>query len=81
MKNMTFNSIFVIVLVTKIIESTAVVFLGTVKCFLENNLDKFEENSFLKKVYSWMEASFVTLPAVSVIVADIISVFVLSFIF
>ena len=81
MKNMTFNSIFVIVLVTKIIESTTVVFLGTVKCFLENNLDKIEENSFLKKVYSWMEASFVTLLGVSVLVADIISVFVLSFIF
>ena len=81
MKNMTFNSIFVIVLVTKIIESTIVVFLGTVKCFLENNLDKFEENSFLKKVYSWMETSFVTLLAVNVIVADIISVFIMSFIF
>ena len=81
MKNMTFNSIFVIVLVTKIIESTTVVFLGTVKCFLENNLDKFEENSFLKKVYSWMEANLEMLVSIGIFIADTISVFVLSFIF
>ena len=81
MKIMTFNSIFVIVLVTKINEFASGIFLGAVNLLLEDNVYKFEENSFLKKVYYWKNSHAYMILQISSFVADIISVFILSFIF
>ena len=81
MKNMTFNSIFVIILVTKIIEIVGGALCGVIYAILECNLDKFEENSFLKKVYWQMTNHTRYFSCVSMIIANVISVFVLSFIF
>ena len=81
MKIMTIYSIFIIVLVTKLVECVTGAFLGVAKCFLEDNHHKFEENSFLKKVYSWMEANLEMFVSIGIFIADTISVFVLSFIF
>ena len=81
MKNMTIYSIFVIVLVTKLNEFASGIFLGAVNLLLEDNVYKFEENSFLKNVYYWKNSHVDMLLQISSFVADIISVFVLSFIF
>ena len=81
MKNMTFNFAVAIVLVVEIIRFMTGAFAGLIETILEYNLDKFEENSFLKKVYSWL-SNWSLLCSVSLaIIADVISVFVLSFIF
>ena len=78
---MTFNSIFVIVLVTKIIELMCGALLGLIVAILDYNLDKFKENSFLKKVYWQMTNHETYFLYGSMIIANVISVFVLSFIF
>ena len=81
MKIMTFNSIFVIILVTKIIEIMCGALLGLIEFLLDYNLDKFEENSFLKKVYWQMTNHKMYFLYGSMIIASVISAFVLSFIF
>ena len=82
MKIMTFNFAVVIILVVKIIELMCGVFGGVIYALLDYNLDKFEENSFLKKVYHWI-SDHSTLYAFGLsIIGDVISAFVvLPFIF
>ena len=81
MKNMTFNFAVAIVLVVKIIEFILGVFTGLIYVLLEYNLDKYEENSFLKKVYHWISYHALLYVLALTIIADVISVFVLPFIF
>ena len=82
MKNMTFNFAVAIILVVKIIELMCGAFGGAIYVFLVYNLDKFEENSFLKKVYHWI-SDHPTLYGLGLsIIGDVISAFVvLPFIF
>ena len=82
MKNMTFNFAVAIILVVKIIEFMCGVFGGAIYRLLDYNLDKFEENSFLKKVYHWVSYHALLYVLALTIIADVISAFVvLSFIF
>ena len=78
---MTFNFAVAIVLVVKIIEFILGVFTGSIYELLEYNLDKCEENSFLKKVYHWISYHALLHVLALTIIADVISVFVLPFIF
>ena len=76
MKNMTFNFAVVIILVVKIIELMCGVFGGGIYALLGYNLYKFEENSFLKKVYRWI-SDHPTLYGLGLsIIGDVISAFV-----
>ena len=76
MKNMTFNFAVVIILVVKIIELMCGVFGGLIETILEYNLDKFEENSFLKKVYHWIPDHPTLYVLGLAIIGDVISAFV-----
>ena len=76
MKNMTFNFAVAIILVVKIIEFMCGVFGGVIYVLLNYNLYKFEENSFLKKVYHWI-SDHPTLCGLGLsIIGDVISAFV-----
>lgn len=70
-----------IVLVIEIIKFTIGAFAGLIETILEYNLDKFEENSFLEKAYSWMSNCSLLCSVCLAIIADVIAVFVLPFIF
>ena len=76
MKNMTFNFAVAIILVVKIIEFMCGVFGGVIYVLLNYNLYKFEENSFLKKVYHGI-SDHPTLYGLGLsIIGDVISAFV-----
>ena len=76
MKIMTFNFAVAIILVVKIIELMCGVFGGAIYRLLDYNLDKFEENSFLKKVYHWVSYHALLYVLALTIIADVISAFV-----
>ena len=81
MKIMTFNFTASMVLVVKVIEFIAGVLVGMIINVLDNNVYKFEESSFLRKAYYWMCDHQWTIYTIACLIADVISVFVLSFIF
>ena len=81
MKIMTFNFTASMVLVVKVIEFIAGVLVGMIINVLDNNVYKFEESSFLRKAYYWMCDHQWGVSMIVCIIADVISVFVLSFIF
>ena len=82
MKNMTFNFAVAIILVVKIIEFMCGAFGDVIYVLLNYNLDKFEENLFLKKVYHWISDHQTLYGLALSIIGDVISAFVvLPFIF
>ena len=81
MKIMTFNFTAGMVLVVKVIEFIAGVLAGMIINVLDNNAYKSEESSFLRKAYYWMCDHQCAVFTIVCIIADVISVFVLSFIF
>ena len=81
MKIMTFNFTAGMVLVVKVIEFIAGVLVGMIINVLDNNVYKFEESSFLRKAYYWMCDHQWAVFTIACLIADVISVFVLSFIF
>ena len=81
MKIMTFNFTASMVLVVKVIEFIAGVLAGMIINVLDNNAYKSEESSFLRKAYYWMCDHQWAVYAITCLIADVISVLVLSFIF
>ena len=81
MKIMTFNFTASMVLVVKVIEFIAGVLAGMIINVLDNNAYKSEESSFLRKAYYWMCDHQWVVFTIACIIADVISVFVLTFIF
>ena len=81
MKIMTFNFTASMVLVVKVIEFIVGMLTGMITSVLDNNAYKFEESSFLRKAYYWMCDHQWVVFTIVCIIADVISVFVLSFIF
>lgn len=81
MKIMTFNFTASMVLVVKVIEFIAGVLVGMIITVLDNNVYKFEESSFLRKAYYWMYDHQWAVFAITCLIADVISVFILSVIF
>ena len=81
MKIMTFNFTAGMVLVVKVIEFIAGVLAGMIINVLDNNAYKSEESSFLRKAYYWMCDHQWAVYVITCLIADVISVFVLSFIF
>ena len=81
MKIMTFNFTASMVLVVKVIEFIAGVLVGMIINVLDNNVYKFEESSFLRKAYYWMCDHQWAVFTIACLIADVISVFVLLFIF
>lgn len=81
MKIMTFNFTAGMVLVVKVIEFIAGMLVGMIISVLDNNAYKFEEGSFLRKAYYWMDDHQWAVYAIVALIADVISVFILSAIF
>ena len=81
MKIMTFNFTASMVLVVKVIEFIVGLITGAIINILDNVAYKFEESSFLRKAYYWMCDHQCAVFTIACIIADVISVFVLSFIF
>ena len=81
MKIMTFNFTAGMVLIVKAIEFIAGVLAGMIINVLDNNAYKSEESSFLRKAYYWMCDHQWAVYAITCLIADVISVFVLTFIF
>ena len=81
MKIMTFNFTASMVLVVKVIEFIVGLITGAIINILDNVAYKFEEGSFLRKAYYWMCDYQWTIYKIACLIADVISVFVLSFIF
>ena len=81
MKIMTFNFTASIVLVVKVIEFIAGVLAGMIINVLDNNAYKSEESSFLRKAYYWMCDHQWAVYVITCLIADVISVFILSAIF
>ena len=81
MKIMTFNFTASMILVVKVIEFIAGMLVGMIINVLDNNAYKFEESSFLRKAYSWMCDHQWAVFAITCLIADVISVFILSAIF
>ena len=81
MKIMTFNFTASMVLIVKAIEFIAGVLAGMIINVLDNNAYKSEESSFLRKAYYWMCDHQWAVFTIACLIADVISVFVLSFIF
>ena len=81
MKIMTFNFTAGMVLVVKVIEFIVGLIAGAIINILDNVTYKFEEGSFLRKAYYWMCDHQWTIYTITCLIADVISVFVLSFIF
>ncbi len=81
MKIMTFNFTASMVLVVKVIEFIAGMLIGMIINVLDNNAYKFEESSFLRKAYDWMYDHQWAVFAITCLIADVISVFILSAIF
>ena len=81
MKIMTFNFTAGMVLVVKVIEFIAGVLAGMIINVLDNNAYKSEESSFLRKAYYWMCDHQWAVYVITCLIADVISVFILSAIF
>ena len=81
MKIMTFNFTASMVLVVKVIEFITGVLVGMIINVLDNNAYKFEESSFLRKAYYWMCDHQWAVFVIACLIADVISVFILSAIF
>ena len=81
MKNMTFNFTAGMVLVVRVNEFIAGVLIGMILNVLDNNAYKFEESSFLGKACSWMFDHQLAVLVIACLIADVISVFILSAIF
>ena len=81
MKIMTFNFTAGMVLVVKAIEFIVGLIAGAIINILDNVAYKFEEGSFLRKAYYWMCDHQWIIYNIACLIADVISVFVLSFIF
>ena len=81
MKIMTFNFTASMVLVVKVIEFIAGVLAGMIINVLDNNAYKSEESSFLRKAYYWMCDHQWAVYVITCLIADVISVFILSAIF
>ena len=81
MKIMTFNFTVGMVLVVKAIEFIVGLITGAIINILDNVAYKFEEGSFLRKAYYLMCDHQWAVFTIACLIADVISVFVLSFIF
>ena len=81
MKIMTFNFTVSMVLVIKVIEFIVGLITGAIIEIFDHIAYKFEESSFLRKAYYWMCDHQWAVFTIACIIADVISVFVLSFIF
>ena len=81
MKIMTFNFTASMVLVVKVIEFIVGLITGAIINILDNVAYKFEEGSFLRKIYYLMCDHSWAVFTIACLIADVISVFVLSFIF
>ena len=81
MKIMTFNFTASMVLVVKVIEFIVGLITGAIINILDNVAYKFEEGSFLRKTYYLMCDHQWAVFTIACLIADVISVFVLSFIF
>ena len=81
MKIMTFNFTAGMVLVVKVIEFIAGVLAGMIINVLDNNAYESEESSFLRKAYYWMCDHQWAVYVITCLIADVISVFILSAIF
>ena len=81
MKIMTFNFTASMVLAIKIIEFIFGVITGAIIVILDHVAYKFEESSFLRKAYYWMCDHQWAVLTIACIIADVISVFILSAIF
>ena len=81
MKIMTFNFTAGMVLVVKVIEFITGVLVGMIINVLDNNAYKSEESSFLRKAYYWMCDHQWAVYVITCLIADVISVFILSAIF
>ena len=81
MKIMTFNFTVSMVLVIKVIEFIFGLITGAIIDILDHVAYKCEESSFLRKAYYWMCDHQCAVLTIVCIIADVISVFVLTFIF
>ena len=81
MKIMTFNFTAGMVLVVKAIEFIVGLITGLIINILDHIAYKFEEGSFLRKIHCWMCDHRWVFFTITCLIADVISVFVLSFIF
>ena len=81
MKIMTFNFTAGMVLIVKAIEFIVGLITGAIINILDNIAYEFEEGSFLRKAYYWMCDHQWAVYAITCLIADVISVFILSAIF
>ena len=81
MKIMTFNFTVSMVLVIKVIEFIFGLITGVIINILDHIAYEFEESSFLRKAYYWMCDHQRVVFTIVCVIADVISVFVLSVIF
>ena len=78
MKIMTFYFTASMILVVKVIEFIVGLITGLI---FDDIIHKFEEGSFLRKIHCWMCNHWWIFFTITCLIADVISVFVLSFIF
>ena len=78
MKIMTFYFTVSMILVVKVIEFIVGLITGLI---FDDVIHKFEEGSFLRKAYYWMCDHQWAVFTIACLIADVISVFLLSFIF
>ena len=78
MQIMTFNFTAGMILVVKVIEFIVGLITGLI---FDDVIHKFEEGSFLRKIHCWMCDHQWAVFTIACLIADVISVFVLSFIF
>ena len=81
MKIMTFNFTVSMVLVIKVIEFIFGLIAGAIIEIFDHIAYKFEESSFLRKAYYWMCDHQWAVYVITCLIADVISVFILSAIF
>ena len=81
MKIMTFNFTASMVLIVKAIEFIVGLITGLIINILDHIAYEFEEGSFLRKAYYWMCDHQWTIYTITCLIADVISVFILSAIF
>ena len=81
MKIMTFNFTASMVLIVKAIEFIVGLITGAIIDILDHIAYKFEEGSFLRKIHCWMCNHRWIFFTITRLIADVISVFALSFIF
>ena len=78
MKIMTFYFTASMILVVKVIEFIVGLITGLI---FDDVIHKFEEGSFLRKIHCWMCNHRWVFFTITCLIADVISVFVLLFIF